>query len=544
MKNFYRRQKGFIHLIIPVIAIAVLALIVIFGHQSLNKQSKAAGESQYGSTPLSDLALYPRPAQNRLQTMAYLIINPTTFSQYKDYISKEIDYFWFDQSSLSSQQPDGSYTFTNLFNAINELKGLNSAMKLGTHAGGAGVMAPYHIPFSALVNEDLLHDSGGSVLKFTPDNRNSFINLATDSARLKIINKWKDVFNSNPNLSGIDLDQYYSYQDDAALANGCAEGPCNTKNFWESNLITLSQGLMSALAGKDVTYNGLYYNLHASGNNGTMNSGFVPYHTGVLSEWPHEIITSPTIFAQYLSTITSITSQGKNVFFWVQPQILPRSHPSYVFTNDLNLERFFLGAYLLIQQNPLTYFGYHPGDIYNVNNGMYFYSDWNLDFGTPSANYVAMPNGLYYRLYTKGTAVVNPTDQPQTFTFTDSNQYRTWDLANGAVVSGSTTISSKQGMFYLTERVAPTVSITSPVNGSKVVRNSTVTIAAAAADNTAVWKVEFFVNGVLKCTDTSSPYTCVWQVPGGQKQTYNLTAKAYDVWNNMATSSTVTVTSK
>ncbi len=93
------------------------------------------------------------------------------------------------------------------------------------------------------------------------------------------------------------------------------------------------------------------------------------------------------------------------------------------------------------------------------------------------------------------------------------------------------------------DTTAPTVSIISPLNNSLVSRNTTVTIQATAADISGILKVEFTVNGALKCTDTSAPYSCAWVVPSSKNIVYTLQAKAYDTVGNMA-SSTVKVTSK
>ena len=68
-------------------------------------------------------------------------------------------------------------------------------------------------------------------------------------------------------------------------------------------------------------------------------------------------------------------------------------------------------------------------------------------------------------------------------------------------------------------------------------------IAATAADNRAVSKVLFYVNNVLKCTDTTASYTCSWAVPSQRGARYTLTVRAYDSSNNTASAS-VTVTSK
>lgn len=90
----------------------------------------------------------------------------------------------------------------------------------------------------------------------------------------------------------------------------------------------------------------------------------------------------------------------------------------------------------------------------------------------------------------------------------------------------------------------PTVSITSPANNSMVSRNSTVTIQASAADPSGISKVEFYANGVLKCTDTSTPYSCAWIVPPQKGVKYTTQAKGFDTNGNSSTSSSITVTSK
>lgn len=89
----------------------------------------------------------------------------------------------------------------------------------------------------------------------------------------------------------------------------------------------------------------------------------------------------------------------------------------------------------------------------------------------------------------------------------------------------------------------PTVSITSPTDGSRVFRNNITTIRASASDNVKVAKVEFYINGNLLSTDTTSSYTASWKVPNTRNVTYTISAKAYDTSNNTATTS-INVTSR
>lgn len=91
--------------------------------------------------------------------------------------------------------------------------------------------------------------------------------------------------------------------------------------------------------------------------------------------------------------------------------------------------------------------------------------------------------------------------------------------------------------------VPPTVFITSPTNNSLVSRNSKVTIQASTSDVSGIAKVEFSVNGILKCTDSATPYSCVWSVPNTKNVSYTLQAKAFDTAGNSSSAATM-VTSK
>ena len=84
------------------------------------------------------------------------------------------------------------------------------------------------------------------------------------------------------------------------------------------------------------------------------------------------------------------------------------------------------------------------------------------------------------------------------------------------------------------DSIPPTVSITNPLNGAAIRKNSTVNITANASDNVAVTKVEFSIAGTLLCLDTSAPYSCSWNVPKQPKAMYSITAKAFDAAGNSA----------
>lgn len=81
----------------------------------------------------------------------------------------------------------------------------------------------------------------------------------------------------------------------------------------------------------------------------------------------------------------------------------------------------------------------------------------------------------------------------------------------------------------LDDKTPPTVSITAPANNATVQGN--VPINVNASDNsggTGVAKVEFYVDGALKNTDTTAPYSYTWDsktVPDGS---HTINAKAFD----------------
>ncbi len=112
---------------------------------------------------------------------------------------------------------------------------------------------------------------------------------------------------------------------------------------------------------------------------------------------------------------------------------------------------------------------------------------------------------------------------------------KAYDAAGNAGNSASVTVTVNN------DTSPPTVSITSPLANAIV--KGTVTVKATALDNVKISKVEFYLNGVLKGTDTSSPYTYSWVTTSGIDGIYTLTAKAYDTAGNIK-SSTVTVSVK
>jgi hypothetical protein len=112
--------------------------------------------------------------------------------------------------------------------------------------------------------------------------------------------------------------------------------------------------------------------------------------------------------------------------------------------------------------------------------------------------------------------------------------------AKAIVASGNLTSSAVQVTATPAANQPPTVSLTSPANGSAYTTPATIPIAANAADSDgSITKVEFY-NGSTKLGEaTSAPYTYSWT--GIATGTYTITAKAIDNQSASTTSGAVTV---
>lgn len=130
---------------------------------------------------------------------------------------------------------------------------------------------------------------------------------------------------------------------------------------------------------------------------------------------------------------------------------------------------------------------------------------------------------------------------PTTFTFLAAGNNTAYAWVKDAVGHVSNSLSASVSIDTL-----PTVSISAAQitkNGLQVSSpvKGTLSIGATASDNIGVTKVEFSIDGILKSTDTTAPYSFTWyttMIPNGG---HTLTATAYDTAGN-STSSDVPLT--
>lgn len=148
--------------------------------------------------------------------------------------------------------------------------------------------------------------------------------------------------------------------------------------------------------------------------------------------------------------------------------------------------------------------------------------------------------------YIDGAKVGTDTTSPYTYSWntagltlgTHTIQAKATDASGN--VGSSTTIS-----VNVTDQTPPTVSVTAPANGTAL--KGTTTLSATASDNAGgagMAKVEFYVDGALVGTDTTSPYSINWDTTTATNASHTITAKAYDAASpaNTATSAGVSVT--
>ena len=103
---------------------------------------------------------------------------------------------------------------------------------------------------------------------------------------------------------------------------------------------------------------------------------------------------------------------------------------------------------------------------------------------------------------------------------------------------------AEMATYVVQDATPPTVKITEPPDGAVLDWAGLHLIRAAASDNVGVTKVEFYINGSLRSTDTVAPYEYLWNPKyWGDVGTMPIEAKAYDDAGNLA-SDRITVTVK
>ncbi|HYG77652.1 MAG TPA: Ig-like domain-containing protein, partial [Planctomycetota bacterium] len=175
-------------------------------------------------------------------------------------------------------------------------------------------------------------------------------------------------------------------------------------------------------------------------------------------------------------------------------------------------------------------------------NGATFTAGANI---TLTAN-AADSNGTISKVefFAGGTLLGTSTTAPYSFTWNNVAAGSYSLTAKATDNSGlSTTSAAVNITVNATINAPPTVTLTSPANGTKFSAGTNITLTASASDRDgSIAKVEFFAGSTLLGTATASPWSITWNsVSAGS---YALTAKATDNGGLSATSSVVNISVK
>jgi peptidoglycan/xylan/chitin deacetylase (PgdA/CDA1 family) len=121
---------------------------------------------------------------------------------------------------------------------------------------------------------------------------------------------------------------------------------------------------------------------------------------------------------------------------------------------------------------------------------------------------------------------------PFSVTSTTRVKYRAFDNAGNAEAVNSQLIQI--------DPTAPTVSLTAPTDGATV--SGTTTLTASAADNVAVDRVDFLVDGQTVGSDASAPYSAAWDSASVVDGAHTIVARAVDTAGNATSSTSTSVT--
>jgi subtilisin family serine protease len=141
-----------------------------------------------------------------------------------------------------------------------------------------------------------------------------------------------------------------------------------------------------------------------------------------------------------------------------------------------------------------------------------------------------------------GVAAATDTSSPYTFAWNTNVILNGSHMLTATAVDAagnSNTASVSVIVNNVLDTTAPTITINSPNDGSKVTTN--VSVKVNAADNVAVTKVELYIDGMLQGVSTAAPFTTKWNTAKAAKGPHSLLCKAYDSAGNVGLSQSVSV---
>jgi M6 family metalloprotease-like protein len=235
-------------------------------------------------------------------------------------------------------------------------------------------------------------------------------------------------------------------------------------------------------------------------------------------------------YGHWISSIPELTTNGT---YTLNP-LTSATNNCYKIPSPNSSSEFFVVEY---RRDTGTFESSLPGSgmlVYRINPNY----EGNAD-GPPDEVYLYRPGGTStvngtinsanYSQETSRTAI-NSTTNPTPF-LTDGSAS---GLNINSIGSAGATIS-----FVLDNPIPgqPNCQITGPTDGSGFAVNSTVTVNVTATDtNGTISNVKFYIDDVLKYTDSAAPYTWNWSTTGYAAGSHAIKAIATDNSSNTATS--------
>jgi Zn-dependent metalloprotease len=154
--------------------------------------------------------------------------------------------------------------------------------------------------------------------------------------------------------------------------------------------------------------------------------------------------------------------------------------------------------------------------------------DWDLKLVNAAGTQLAISQG--------STATEN-------ISYTNTGTTATTVYANVYAYSGVSTTPYNLALTYSGGTTPPPADTTAPIaTATETGTSGTITLAATATDNVGVTKVEFYIDGALVGTDTTSPYSVTYNSALLTNGTHSLVAKAYDAAGNIGSSTAASFT--
>ncbi len=150
------------------------------------------------------------------------------------------------------------------------------------------------------------------------------------------------------------------------------------------------------------------------------------------------------------------------------------------------------------------------------------------------------------RFYLNGSNTPFSTDSSSPF----AASWNTAGVANGtySITARATDSAGNEGAStpvsvtvhnVVPDTTPPTTAISFPAGGARL--SGPITVVATASDNVGIDRVELLINGQVRATDRSHPYSFAWNTASYSDGTHTLQTRAYDTAGNSASSASVSV---